>query len=455
MTLKRNNPLFFIIFFFVLLSVWWCRAFVLKKQPFVVVYSNDILSELENCGCADYQLGSLARRASVLSNIRKEGKEVINVDAGNLFFSREPLNKIEREQFFIKATHIVDAFNLMDFDGVNAGDIDFVLGTGSLIELRDRAKFPIISSNILETDSGNYLFKPYISLKRAGLNIAILGVCSQKSAIDLPIQIATPLESIRKILLEISPEPDFIILLSSLGIEADRELAEALPFINLIISSKSKELRRELLIQGQTAITDAYIQGQYVGRLDVSPYRKSGGSSYGFKNQLIALGEKIADDQKILSIGERYVDEIQRMGKLEWKDETPGKDPVKGKDYYMGSGYCIECHPSEKYNWENTSHFRAFNTLKNLERHYEAQCLECHTTGYGKPVGYSIYQKQESEFLNVQCESCHGPGSRHPYIMDSVQREVPEETCIKCHDPKNSPDFVYEEYLPRVQCPGY
>ena len=55
------------------------------SSDITIIYSNDVLAELENCGCDDSQLGSLSRKAAVIDTIKKTDKNILNLDAGNLF----------------------------------------------------------------------------------------------------------------------------------------------------------------------------------------------------------------------------------------------------------------------------------------------------------------------------------------------------------------------------------
>jgi hypothetical protein len=59
-------------------------AAALHAAPFTIVYSNDVLGELELCGCDDEQLGGLSRKASVITALKKEGRPVLVSDAALL-----------------------------------------------------------------------------------------------------------------------------------------------------------------------------------------------------------------------------------------------------------------------------------------------------------------------------------------------------------------------------------
>ncbi len=72
-----------------------------------------------------------------------------------------------------------------------------------------------------------------------------------------------------------------------------------------------------------------------------------------------------------------------------------------------------------------------------------------------RPGGSSL--KKLDGLHDVQCESCHGPGSLHSETAaaEDIQREVPESTCRTCHNPKHSTRFSYELYRPRLIVPGH
>lgn len=112
-------------------------------------------------------------------------------------------------------------------------------------------------------------------------------------------------------------------------------------------------------------------------------------------------------------------------------DETPDS----------GIGQCGTCHSGNTTEWEGTGHSSIFEQVIGYYKSYapEPYCWECHTTGYDNSTTadnggfYDLVQQEGYSFpsagttwsafttdeptltslTNVQCESCHGPGSGH------------------------------------------
>jgi hypothetical protein len=135
--------------------------------------------------------------------------------------------------------------------------------------------------------------------------------------------------------------------------------------------------------------------------------------------------------------------------------EENGKEETEPAPAFVGERRCKVCHLATFKAWEKTGHAHAFETLKEGERKNPI-CVACHTTGYGA----GGYEAKETvvDLTDVQCESCHGPGSL--YSRSSVMRDrkrseelglvkIGPETCTRCHN-ENSPTFRvfdYKEFL--------
>jgi hypothetical protein len=152
---------------------------------------------------------------------------------------------------------------------------------------------------------------------------------------------------------------------------------------------------------------------------------------------------------------------------------------TKGAEHaFIGNRKCRTCHIKEYRSWEGTKMAKALDILKpgqgkeaktaarlDPDKDYstDAECLPCHTTGYGKEGGF-VDVESTPNHVGVGCEMCHGAGGT--YVQDqymSLKNKnykradllavglmvVTEATCVdQCHNENNptnpNEDFDYE-----------
>ena len=71
-------------------------------------------------------------------------------------------------------------------------------------------------------------------------------------------------------------------------------------------------------------------------------------------------------------------------------------------------------------------------------------CLPCHTVGYNTQIANGGYDEQAVPRLaNIQCESCHGPGSAHAGNPRNVALPTDKsaDLCGSCHNGTHHPTF--------------
>ncbi len=109
---------------------------------------------------------------------------------------------------------------------------------------------------------------------------------------------------------------------------------------------------------------------------------------------------------------------------------------------YVGTKACRKCHTKEYKVWAKTKHGTNFEELKGDQRK-DPKCVKCHTTGYGKPGGFTS-EADTPELKNTGCEACHGPGSAHAKAAKDAPDEgkwemftdkTPQNACVACHNP--------------------
>jgi hypothetical protein len=107
--------------------------------------------------------------------------------------------------------------------------------------------------------------------------------------------------------------------------------------------------------------------------------------------------------------------------------------------------------------WSASPHARAVQTLAAARKDGNADCLRCHTTGFGRPGGFPEkgLPAHHPDLAAVGCESCHGPGGDHVAegaakigsivsLGDKCDSCVILQICGGCHDDANDPGFEFE-----------
>lgn len=132
--------------------------------------------------------------------------------------------------------------------------------------------------------------------------------------------------------------------------------------------------------------------------------------------------------------------------------------PAQGKASYVGTEECGFCHDDAVKFWETTRHEKAWETLTELGKEFDFDCIACHVTGFGEPGGSNLAFNET--LRDVQCETCHGPGSIH---VEEDGKDVPktmvtspeEALCVTCHSIEHSDTFNFQAYLRDITGPGH
>lgn len=129
---------------------------------------------------------------------------------------------------------------------------------------------------------------------------------------------------------------------------------------------------------------------------------------------------------------------------------------------------CKTCHNNSLFNfvydkWAQTNHATTLQRALDgeLSNHFNNNCVKCHSTGYDatasndgfddfpfvfpSSLGAGVYNQMVTQYpdamkrANVQCESCHGPGSDHFSQMEDSKMvtTIASENCIACHEDGN------------------
>ena len=172
-----------------------------------------------------------------------------------------------------------------------------------------------------------------------------------------------------------------------------------------------------------------------------------------FEYTLVPITKEVVQAPTIKGWVAAYNAELKRINLAAAGEVLP---VPAGKSGFAGSAECVDCHEEAQAVWAATPHARAWQTLEEAGKTFDAECVSCHVTGWREPGGSVLGKTKGLEA--VQCEVCHGPSAKHVEVggdEDSVTRASPEAVCVTCHNEHHSPKFDYATYLPKILGPGH
>jgi Cytochrome c554 and c-prime len=186
--------------------------------------------------------------------------------------------------------------------------------------------------------------------------------------------------------------------------------------------------------------------------LDVKPPPTRGSFfHYSIKEIRESLGRDVAIEGELLS----YYKAVHEHNRVKFADRLP---PEAGPDQptYVGIEACSKCHPGARRVWDGTPHAHAYLSLSSQFKEFNLDCVGCHVTGYDMPGGSTV--THVDRLSDVQCEVCHGPGSRHvlnPTDKAWIVAKPSAFACLACHHAPHVEEFDPAAKLQRILGPGH
>ena len=254
-----------------------------QGKNFYLFFTNDLNGEVDLCGCPMRKMGGIARRAKYIERIVEMKNPVLQVDAGDGFFREhmpnESFTTFEKDSALILARG--DA--KLKVDAVNVGALDLYLGAQFVKELKEKAgdkgKLNLISSNLVDKNTGQPVFETEKTVERAGVKFGIFGLCRQSPAVPAELAVRDPKtvseEMVKK--LKTEKKVDLVIGLFNLGQDETRKICKQVPGIDIAVISGAPSYIWNPELVDNTLMVQSGIGGKYLGQLEMnfSPVRRS------------------------------------------------------------------------------------------------------------------------------------------------------------------------------------
>jgi hypothetical protein len=174
-----------------------------------------------------------------------------------------------------------------------------------------------------------------------------------------------------------------------------------------------------------------------------------------FRYGLHEVREGLGSEEKVEARMGDYYKRVNEHNKELFKNKTP-KETAKGEAHFVGIQACAECHEDSVTFWKKTGHAGAYKTLSDDFKEFNLDCVSCHVTGYEQPGGSTVTFVENLK--DVQCEECHGPGSKHVETEEAefIVLKPTEDLCKKCHHaPHVLDDWSAHEAWPHIVGVGH
>jgi 5'-nucleotidase len=223
----------------------------LETKKITILHTNDTHSHIDPFPIdhpKNPNMGGAARRAAIIESIRKEEKNVLLLDAGDIFQGTPYFNYYGGELEF-------KLMSMMQYDVATMGNHDFDNGIDGFYAQLPHAKFDFVSANYdFKNTVLNDIVKPYKIIIKDGIKIGIFGLGVQldglvdkklykETVYNNPIEVA---QDMTRILKE-EKKCDLVICLSHLGFKYKDEPEKP---SDILLAQKTKNI--DLIIGGHT-----------------------------------------------------------------------------------------------------------------------------------------------------------------------------------------------------------
>jgi Cytochrome c554 and c-prime len=491
------------------------------RGPIRLFYVTDLDGYLEPCGCTARPLGGIDRLAQELQRASQGAAGTLVLAAGDLFFEHPRLEDDMVWQEGQKATSLSGILNGLSLAAWVPGPADYAQGPQEFARLRGALRAEALGAN---AGLGNGAVREVGGVRVGIVGVTDLRPTSGDAAAGAPVT-QDPIAAARREVAAVRARgAEVVVVLASLPRRQARMIAGDVPGVDFVIAARNDAPSAppperlgnaylltaasqgrglgvvDLFVHGGGGFTDASEATRRAERTRLEARitdlqrrvdawsREPGTDANALAAQRARLAEMqrqreatarvappttgrwfdaravevSADVPRAASVQQqiaRYYREVNDHNRAAFADRrAPPAAP--GAASFTGTESCRECHEEAFTVWQHTRHSHAYRTLEVASKNFNLSCVGCHVTGYRQPGGSEVVQNEG--LRDVQCESCHGPGSLHIEARGpaaraaTIRRTVDGNFCAtQCHTPEHSDHFNYDRYLPFILGPGH
>ena len=245
-----------------------------KLKKLTLLHSNDLHGDFLAEKVDDKLIGGVSRLSGYVNKVREEEKNVIYSISGDMFRG----SLIDSE---FKGLSTIEIMNLLAPDVVTIGNHEADYGLAHMLFIEKCASFPIINANMYIKFIGTRFFNSHYIKEIDGMRVMFIGILTEEvlkntkseKVVGTLIDIQDAATEVAKICDAYKDEDvDLTVLLTHIGFEEDKRLAEALDpacGVDLIIGGHSHTLLEEPCVVAGIPIVQAAVGTDQIGRFDL------------------------------------------------------------------------------------------------------------------------------------------------------------------------------------------
>lgn len=315
----------------------------LKKLT--LLHSNDMHGDFNAEQVDEALIGGVSMLSGYINKVRSEEKNVLYAIAGDMFRG----SIIDTEFHGISTIQIM---NMLAPDIVTLGNHEIDYGLAHLLFLEKCAEFPIINANMHVTTNHKRLFEPCKIIEIDGMKILFIGIiteialmeCKKDNLIGTFVSLDEAAEEVGRICNTYnSIDVDFTVLLTHIGFEEDKQLAEMLDpswGVDVIIGGHSHTFITEPEVVNGIPIVQAGTGTDQIGRFDIMIDTDTNSiESYTWQPVPINA-ENCPRDPDIERVIEAYQSQTdEKYGQILTKFVRPLTHPARNQETELGDLY--------------------------------------------------------------------------------------------------------------------
>ena len=238
-----------------------------------ILHSNDLHGDFLAKEVDTELLGGISMLSGYVSKVRAETPNVLYVIAGDML-----QGSIIDSEFMGLST--IEIMNLLGPDVATVGNHEIDYGLAHLLFLERCAKFPIVNANLYIKNPYTRLFKSHHMVKIDGMRIMFIGVTTEDILMGIKSDVLGSFVDIEDAAREVGTicnahkriDVDYTILLTHIGFEEDKRLAELLDpdwGVDLIIGGHTHTILEEPAFVNDIIVVQAGVGTKQIGRLDL------------------------------------------------------------------------------------------------------------------------------------------------------------------------------------------